>query len=171
MLQSLIWSNRTLTLKMGFILNLLFLIALGKTFWLVGCTHDFFKLKYFVRFLVLSRFDFCVFPSSYFDFFHVLWVLSWFEAIFWDGCGFCGSGRSSSGRSSGRVYCRIKAAQAPDFHLTRPFQSSIPSPSSSSLSPTLSLSQLEQTLRSTGPSWTLGQQQLSPWDRCSCIMH
>ena len=58
---------------MGFILNLLFLIALGKTFWLVGCTHDFFKLQYFVKFVGFVTF--CVFSSSYFDFFMF--------------CGFC----------------------------------------------------------------------------------
>ena len=35
--------------------------------------------------------------------------------------GFVGPAVPLIGRSSGRLYGRIKAAQAPDFHLTRPF--------------------------------------------------
>ena len=38
-------------LKMGFILNLLFLITSGQTFWLVSCTDDFSRLQYFVMFV------------------------------------------------------------------------------------------------------------------------
>ena len=61
-------------LKLDFILNLRFLITSGKTFWLVGGTDDFFRLQYFVMFV--SFVMFCVFSSSYYEFFHVLWVLS-----------------------------------------------------------------------------------------------
>ena len=60
-------------LKMGFILNLLFLITSGQTFWLVSCTDDFSRLQYFVMFV-----GFVVFFSS---FLHIL--------IFFMFCGFC----------------------------------------------------------------------------------
>ena len=55
-------------LKLDFILNLRFLITSGKTFWLVGGTDDFFRLQYFVMFVV----------------FFLLRIL-----IFFMFCGFC----------------------------------------------------------------------------------